>query len=70
MQQYQREEAFLQKYQDDLKSQESGLRKELAAIFQRNQDLARQLAEINRQLTIEIDRRTNAVAPPDEGSER
>ena len=44
-----------------LEAQKVKLRQDLARIFQTNQALAKQLTDINRRLTEEIDRRTNAV---------
>lgn len=56
-----REESFLKAYVAELEAQKEGLRQKLAGIFQANQQLANQLADINLRLTQEIDRRTNAV---------
>ena len=51
----------MQDYVAKLETQKQALRLELAKVFQANQQLANKLAEINRRLTEEIDRRTNAV---------
>ena len=58
---HQREEVFVKQYVSDLESQKLKLRQELSRIFQSNQNLSRQLMDISRRLTEEIDRRTNAV---------
>ena len=58
---HQRDATVLQEYVAQLETQKTGLRQELAKVFQTNQQLANKLAEINRRLTEEIDRRTNAV---------
>ncbi len=58
---HQKEEAFVKQYVAQLEAQKVKLRQELARIFQTNQALAKQLTDINRRLTEEIDRRTNAV---------
>ena len=58
---HQRDATVLQEYVQQLETQKTGLRQELAKVFQTNQQLANKLVEINRRLTKEIDRRTNAV---------
>ena len=58
---HQKEEAFVEQYVAQLEAQKVKLRQNLARIFQANQTLAKQLTDINRRLTEEIDRRTNAV---------
>jgi len=58
---HQKEEAFVKQYVAQLEAQKMKLRQDLARIFQTNQALAKQLTDINRRLTEEIDRRTNAV---------
>ncbi|HIA20707.1 MAG TPA: hypothetical protein EYN70_15045 [Planctomycetaceae bacterium] len=58
---HQRDVTVLEDYVAQLETQKAGLRQELGRVFQANQQLANQLVEINRRLTEEIDRRTNAV---------
>ena len=58
---HQKEEVFVKQYVAQLEAQKVKLRQDLARIFQTNQALAKQLTDINRRLTEEIDRRTNAV---------
>ena len=58
---HQRDSTVMQDYVAKLETQKQALRLELAKVFQANQQLANKLAEINRRLTEEIDRRTNAV---------
>jgi len=58
---HQRDVTVLEDYVAQLETQKTGLRQELGRVFQVNQQLANQLVEINRRLTEEIDRRTNAV---------
>jgi len=61
---HQRDVTVLADYVAQLETQKAGLRQELGRVFQVNQQLANQLVEINRRLTKEIDRRTNAVGGP------
>jgi len=58
---HQRDANVMQDYVAKLETQKQALRLELAKVFQANQQLANKLVEINRRLTEEIDRRTNAV---------
>lgn len=61
---YRREEAFLKTYESNLITQELALRQEVGQIYQRNQELAKELKEITLLLTQKINERTDAVPPP------